>query len=1120
MRSDWPIVAAAWLITLLAATLLAAGPIYSDAVSLAGLRRVLLDAPSTAANIEATALVPPGELAFASAAVEREMAEAVGPVGAEVLRSGRSDTFALPDQPDGVRDLAVLGFADGLADHAELLEGAWPAAEGGSGDGPVPVAVAAPVADELGWRVGDELPLVNRRDEGQAVAIRVVGVFAIADADDAYWWDDAMAVDGWSESSSYRTFGPLFTTPEHLLDRVAGDAVRVAWHAFPHFDRIELDQAARLRAGASQLTERIGFALAGSFPTASTSLHEILAEAQRSLLVTRTGVLLLVVQLGILAAYAIVLTAGLLAEHRRADTALLRSRGAGPGQVAALALTEALVLAAPAALLAPPLAAMALGAFNLAGPLAAAEVAIVPQLSETAFMVAAAGALGAALLLVVPAFLAARSIVDEEGRRSRFETRTIGQRLGLDVALLAVTLIGFWQLRLYGAPLTQSVQGTLGLDPLLVATPAIGLLAGGVLALRVVPLLAVGAEALTRRGRRLVGALGAQQIARRPLRYTRAALLLMLAVSMGVFAISYADTWHTSQQDQAAYQVGADVRMVSGGGGGTVPAWSLDAALHRIEGVATTMPVNRQLLRLPTGSRQGTLLALDAAALADVMTVRDDLATLSLADAGRRLADERPAPALLRLTEAPRRILVDARLAVERVGVVVFNEDTQAFELDERPISEVGRVTIGAEIVVRDARGIVERFTGVPVPFDADGNRIVVELAPTTPRTVAAVEEIGGALSAPLEVLSVDVVVGLPPSSVADEGRVVLQGLSASASAVGDDWSPVAMPSGAGWTARVLRNQGPVAEPLPGQLDGFAFILGGVGPAAAISGPDQPGVRPPAISFLPQALTDLAGAELPVLVNRAFLDATASQVGDTVTARVGGLLRTLVIVGSLASFPTTEAADPQAVADLATLSLLAFAGSQTTVTPLEWWMATDAGAGSAVAATIASGPYVRGSVTSADDRAQGLSADPVALGIIGALSLGFVVAGLFAVIGLAVSAAVSARQRRTEFALLRALGLSSGQLSGWLWLENAGIVVVSLAAGTGLGLLIGWVVLPFVTVTQAAAAPFPPPVVQTPWLEIGLLVLVSSLALAVTVVVLAAVLRRIGIGSVLRMGED
>jgi hypothetical protein len=71
-----------------------------------------------------------------------------------------------------------------------------------------------------------------------------------------------------------------------------------------------------------------------------------------------------------------------------------------------------------------------------------------------------------------------------------------------------------------------------------------------------------------------------------------------------------------------------------------------------------------------------------------------------------------------------------------------------------------------------------------------------------------------------------------------------------------------------------------------------------------------------------------------------------------------------------------------------------------------------------------------------------------------------------------------------------------------------------------LGLLIGWVALPFVTVTQDASAPFPPPIVQLPWASIAALVAVSTLALGVTVVVLAAVLRRIGIGSVLRMGED
>ena len=73
-----------------------------------------------------------------------------------------------------------------------------------------------------------------------------------------------------------------------------------------------------------------------------------------------------------------------------------------------------------------------------------------------------------------------------------------------------------------------------------------------------------------------------------------------------------------------------------------------------------------------------------------------------------------------------------------------------------------------------------------------------------------------------------------------------------------------------------------------------------------------------------------------------------------------------------------------------------------------------------------------------------LATDPIALGIIGALAIGFVAAALFAIVGFIVSAAVSARERIAEFALLRALGLSSGQLSVWLSLENAALATVSL----------------------------------------------------------------------------
>jgi predicted lysophospholipase L1 biosynthesis ABC-type transport system permease subunit len=291
------------------------------------------------------------------------------------------------------------------------------------------------------------------------------------------------------------------------------------------------------------------------------------------------------------------------------------------------------------------------------------------------------------------------------------------------------------------------------------------------------------------------------------------------------------------------------------------------------------------------------------------------------------------------------------------------------------------------------------------------------------------------------------------------------------------------------------------------------------GEFGSLRGIDQFG-RGITVSFTPASVLGLASTALQVVVNRPFLEATAAGVGDELTIPIGGSSRRVVIAGALESFPTTNATRPAAVVDIATLNLLRFQSSRGAGFAVEWWLDVDDAALPTVFETTTSGPFAGATVLGREETRERLSADPLALAMIGALSLGAVVAALFAVIGLAVNAAVSARQRRTEFALLRALGLSPDQLSGWLWLENGSLVLVSLVAGTGLGLLIGWVVLPFVTVTQQAAVPFPPVIVEVPWLSILLLEAASAIALAITLLGLARIMRRAGLGSVLRMGED
>jgi hypothetical protein len=369
-------------------------------------------------------------------------------------------------------------------------------------------------------------------------------------------------------------------------------------------------------------------------------------------------------------------------------------------------------------------------------------------------------------------------------------------------------------------------------------------------------------------------------------------------------------------------------------------------------------------------------------------------------------------------------------------------------------------------------------------------------------------------MTGPVTIVEIGLQVSLPGLMFANEGTVTLSALDWSEEPDGDAWQPVDL-AAEEWVTTVS----PAGQAFPNTVphEGLGVELTNdnplLGSGFTIGSPNE-------VGYLAGAVDRFGDAILPAVVNQALLDGTSLSVGDALQVTLFGSNRIVQITGVITSFPTSDAEEPLVIADLATLELMRYAVGRQINFPDEWWVQTVDGQADAVAATLQAAPLTALEAETVDARTQILSADPVALGIIGALSVGFVVAALFAVIGLAISAAVSARQRRTEFALLRALGMSGRELSGWLWLENTAVVTVSLAAGTVMGLVIGWVVLPFITVTQAGDNPFPPVLLEVPWGAIALLELLAIGALGITVVLLSRVLRRFGIGSALRMGED
>jgi len=1089
VRASGLVLTMAFTTILLAITLLAAGPIYANSVYLAALQRTISDAPTREANLEVTATLRPDTVVQTDAIVTSEIERTFGNGEVTVYRTGISESYALPhgeDEP--ITELAVFRFYANLQEHALLIDGEWPAV--GTGGSTVSVIIPEGTSQALDLGVGDELPLINRVDETTMVTAVVSGVYEVDDPLDPYWYANELKVAGVEPGSSFTRYGPFVVTEETFLRAFSGRPATISWRAIPLIEQMTVEDVPNIRSTLPGLEGRIeSSGDVDARMSGSVELGIILGNVERSLLATRSGVLILTVQLAILAGYALVLSAGLLVDQRRNETVLLRSRGAGVRQMLALALMEGAFLTVPAILAGPFLAAQLLRLLNSVGPLAGIGLTLNPQVTRTAFTLGALAGVAAIVTLALPVIASARSSIDGQGGRSRQRTRGIAQRGAIDITLLAVAGIAFYQLRRYGVPLTESVRGRLEVDPLLVAAPAIGLLAGALIALRVVPLLASLAERLATRRGRAIAALSAWQIARRPLRYARSALLLMLALAIGLFTVSYSSTWHVSQSDQADFEIGADLRVRPNQRPDGIDRTYIANAYADIAGVEAVMPVSQSFRSIGSSRETADVIQVDVDRAREVVRIRDDLAVEPFETLLARLEEQRPTLETVPIPGEPLRLAVEIR-ASDRAGSYV------------RP-----------SLVIRDANGFFHRLTGEQVLAEGNLNQVAVPLSRTLPDGSVVT------VAYPIELVAVEFTARTYTAE--RTASFEFHGIFASNDDADDNWQAVEADLGPGaWQidhagridgmSQLPEIEIMIPPEIPDGTVGFRFVTGESWQQQV----DVPYRLRPAGSRLPP--------EIPALISRYLLDQLAFEIGDTFSMDLSGSGQRLVIAGVLDAFPTLETESSLfIIIDSETLAALDLdvAGAPLS-TPGEYWLAVDDARAVAVAETLREIPFQSSLVMPRHERARVLRTDPVALGMIGALSIGFVAAIAFALIGFVTSAAVSVRGRLTEFALLRAIGLSPRQLAGWLLLEHGFLLLVSLVFGTLLGLLLSWLVLPQISVTQEATRAFPSAQIVIPWDTITLLELAAIATLVIVSGLLALLLRRIGLGTLLQIGED
>ncbi|MEU8229192.1 FtsX-like permease family protein [Actinoplanes sp. NPDC048967] len=626
-------------VALTAATLLAALTVYSAAVTGASVRTAVAaaDPAERSVLVRGSAGDDPARQQERDATLRRSFEGGLGgvPVTVTGAEYGVGWALAAPTgqaRPDssGVAYASVV-HVDDLPGHARLTAGRW-AAPGAS---PAQAMLAEPAARLMGRTVGDKIPLADRRT-GRVTEVVVAGVWRPVDAGDPYWRLMPEVTTGVRPQSA--TYGPLVVDRADFAARFAASA-SAAWLVTPRLDATTLDEVRRVAVAATAA----GTGLPPSrgldeSATAETGLPELAARLPRADLVGRSTLVTPALLIIVLAGYALLLMAVVLAEDRRGETALLRARGASRGWLAGLAVREALLVVLPAAVFGPVLA---FGLVELAGraPALSAVLDLRPRLAASTWLVAAVAAAGCALAVAGPAARRGRAYAAELAARSRPRTRSVILRAGLDVVLLALAVLSWLQLRQYASPLSGAgAGGALGIDPLLAAAPTLGVIAGAVLTLRLLPPAARFGARLAERTADSAAVFGAWQAGRRS--HAGPMVLVALAVAAGTVSWCLAGTSERSAADQADLRAGADLRLVENAG---IPPADRSTELGALPGLVAALPGVRTSVSLGSGGGTGDFIAVDAVAGPRVLRIRDDLAGGDPEGLWRTLADARPA---------------------------------------------------------------------------------------------------------------------------------------------------------------------------------------------------------------------------------------------------------------------------------------------------------------------------------------------------------------------------------------------------------------------------------------------------------------------------------------------
>ena len=644
LGADWRLLLSAGVGILVAVVLICAVPLYGNLTSDIQLQTTINREGPTARNVTVqlsssplTASLRDQEDRLVSATGRRYLSAWAVPtptrfLSADPMLLAQAGARALDVQATNAAQATLQAFDLAQArPHMQLVAGAWPQVAQPGAAGPYEALITQQMAQEQAISLNDVLVADQFGAHDHTIQVRVVGIWRPAHAGDAFWNGQSFLT---TASSAAAVNYPIVTDPTAFTAAVSALpdlTANLQWVYETDTSRIDTTNMQNIPDSIGLLRSHLAGAATAfrATVTISTGLEGDIHNVVQQLTLLTLPLYVIVAQVVGLALLFVTAMAGLLVEGQAGYIATLKSRGASGWQLLGSYAMQGILLAVVAALMGPWLAGVLALAlirwFVPASTLSAAHTSTSYLLGLTTpravILPAAAGALLGVGAIVIATQRAARlDVLAFRRERGRSLREPLWRRYYLDVGLAVLSVLGYLELSALGtlSVREQVAQGTS--SPLLLAAPGLLLLAGALLLLRAFPLVASLGARWAGRGQGTTGMLAFAQVARSTTGPNRLMLLLALSVGLGLFALTFDASLLQNAADRAAYQTGADVRLVQRGAESAATDQAIQARLITLPGVAGVTPVYRSDVTTAADAGQAgvNLLAIDPSSWASV----------------------------------------------------------------------------------------------------------------------------------------------------------------------------------------------------------------------------------------------------------------------------------------------------------------------------------------------------------------------------------------------------------------------------------------------------------------------------------------------------------------------